>query len=67
MILNSQQRFRSEKHNVFTEEVNKIALNANDYKRTQSTDLLETHAYGTNEEIILEKRRIFVYQYNETT
>ena len=28
LILKSQQRFRSEKHNVFTEQVNKIALSA---------------------------------------
>ena len=26
LILKSQQRFRSETHNVFTEEINKIAL-----------------------------------------
>ena len=30
VILKSQQRFRSEKNNVFTEEVNKIASSAND-------------------------------------
>ena len=32
LILKSQQRFRSEKHNVFTEEVNKIAFSGDDYK-----------------------------------
>ena len=32
------QRFRSMKNNVFTEEVNKIALSANDNKRIQSSD-----------------------------
>ena len=31
-ILKPKQRFRSEKNNVFTEEINKIALSANDYK-----------------------------------
>ena len=31
-----KQRLRSEKHNVFTEEVNKIALSPNNNKRTQS-------------------------------
>ena len=31
LILKSQQRFKGKKHNVFTHEVNKIALSANDY------------------------------------
>ena len=30
IILRSQQRFRSDYHRVFTEEVNKIALSSND-------------------------------------
>ena len=33
LILKSQQRFKSKKHNVFTEAVNKIALSANNYKK----------------------------------
>ena len=32
IILKSQQRFKSEKHDVYTEEVNKIALSSNDDK-----------------------------------
>ena len=35
LILKSQQRFRGEKYNVFTEEVNKIALSPIDDKRIQ--------------------------------
>ena len=35
-ILKSQQRFKSEAHNVYTEEVNKIALSSNDDKRLQT-------------------------------
>ena len=31
-MLRSQQRLKSKKHNVFTEEVSKIALSANDGK-----------------------------------
>ena len=31
-IVKSKQRFRSKKNNVFTEEINKIALSANDYR-----------------------------------
>ena len=32
IILKSQQRFNSEAHNVYTEEVNKITLSSNDDK-----------------------------------
>ena len=35
----------NKRHNVFTEEANKIALYSNDDKRIQSTDSIETHAY----------------------
>ena len=34
-ILKAQQRFKSEGHNVFTEEINKIVLSSNDNKRMQ--------------------------------
>ena len=37
LILKSQQRFRSKKYNVFTEEINKIAFSANDYKRIRQS------------------------------
>ena len=33
LILKAQQKFKIEKHNVFTEKFNKIALNSNDDKR----------------------------------
>ena len=36
IILRSQQRFRSDHHTVYTEEVNKIALSSNDDKRIQN-------------------------------
>ena len=32
LLLKTRQRFRSEKHNVFTEEINKITLSLNDDK-----------------------------------
>ena len=40
-ILKTQQRFISEKHNIFTEEINKIALSSDDDKRMQSIDSIE--------------------------
>ena len=33
MLLKTQQKFKSERHNIFTEEVNKIALSSNEDKR----------------------------------
>ena len=47
-ILRSQLRFKSDLHNVYTEEVNKIALNSNDGKRLQTFDRITTYPYGTN-------------------
>ena len=51
LILKAQQRLRSEKHNIFTEEINKMALSLNDDKRMQSVDLMETYAHGTSKDL----------------
>ena len=48
IILKSQQRFKSDCHNVYTEEINKIALSSNDDKRLQTFDKITTHPHGTN-------------------
>ena len=45
LILKTQQRFKSETHNVFFKEINKIALSSDDDKRMKSTDSIETYAY----------------------
>ena len=47
-ILKSQLRFKNDHHNVYTEEVNKIALNSNDDKRLQTFDRITTYPCGTN-------------------
>ena len=47
-ILKSQQRFKSDYHNVYTEQINKIALSSNDDKRLQTFDKTATYPYGTN-------------------
>ena len=39
--------FRSKKHNILTEELNKTALNTNDGKRKESMDYKETYVYRT--------------------
>ena len=48
IILKSQQRFKSEGDNVYTEEVSKIALNSNDDKRLQTYDRITSYPYGTS-------------------
>ena len=47
IILKSQQRFKSERQNVYTEEINKIALSSNDDKRLQTYDRVTSYPYGT--------------------
>ena len=48
IILKSQQRFKSDCHNVYTEEINKIAPSNNDDKRLQTFAKITTSPYGTN-------------------
>ena len=48
IILKSQQIFRSDHHEVYTEEVNKIALSSYDDKRLQTFDKITTYPYETN-------------------
>ena len=57
IILNSHQRFKSEKHNVFTTEISKIAPSANDDKKIQSINSIGTHTYGTNKDIPCKKKK----------
>ena len=58
LILKSLQKFRVEKHNVFTEEVNKIALTDNDDKGMQSIYSIEIYTYEINEEKIHTKKKL---------
>ena len=46
VILKSQQRFISKKHNVYTENINKIALSNNDDQRIVSSDKITSYPYG---------------------
>ena len=48
IILKSRQRFKSEAHNVYTEEINKIVLSINDDKTLQTFDRTTSNPYGTN-------------------
>ena len=46
VILKSQQRFISKKHDIYTENINKIALSNNDNKRIVSSDKITSYRYG---------------------
>ena len=48
IILQSQQRFKSDYYNVYTERINKIALTSNVDKRLQTFDKITMYPYRTN-------------------
>ena len=58
LILKTQQIFNRKRHNVFTEKINKIALNSNDDKTMQSIDSIETYAHGTSKGLLYKKEEI---------
>ena len=43
IISKLQQRFKSDNQNVYTEQINKIALSSNDDKRLQTFDKITTY------------------------
>ena len=47
-ILISQQKLRSEAHNVYTEEINEIALSNNDDKKLPAFYKIISYPYGVN-------------------
>ena len=46
VILKSQQRFRSKGQDVYTENINKIALSSNDDKSLTALDKITSYPYG---------------------
>ena len=69
VILRSQQRFGSYNHDVYTEEVNKIALSNNHDKRLQTFDRITTYPYRMNafkickNEMLVKRKEIPVVMY----
>ena len=57
LLLKSQQRFKIERHNVFTEKIRKITLSSNDDKRMQSIYSVETYPYEMSKDIIWKKEK----------
>ena len=56
-ILKTHQRFETERDNVFTEEINKIALSLNDDEWIKSFDSIETHANWISKYLVSEKKQ----------
>ena len=50
-MLKPQQRFKSENHEVYTENINKIALSSNDDKRIVALDTITSYPYGYCSEV----------------
>ena len=46
VILKSQRRFKSKGHDVYTENINKIALSSNDDKRLTASDKITSYPDG---------------------
>ena len=59
-VYRSQERFKSFNHDMYTEEVNKIALSNNDDKRLQTFDGITTYPYGTNAFKVCESEMLMV-------
>ena len=57
LILKTYQRFKSKRHNIFTEETKKIFLSSDDDKRMQPINLIEMCAYGMNKNLVCKKEK----------
>ena len=62
ITLKSQQRFKSDCHNVYTEQINKILLSSNENKRLQTFDKIITYPYETNAFKVCESEMLSKYK-----
>ena len=53
VVFKSQQRFKSKGYDVYTENINKIALSSNDDKRLIALDKITSYPYGYKGKIVL--------------
>ena len=60
IILKTQRRSKSDHHEAYTEEVNKISLSSNDDKRLQTLDNTTTYPHGTNAFKVCESEMMIV-------
>ena len=63
IVLKSQQRFKSNHHNVYTEEIIKIALSGNDDKRLQTFNRVTIYPYGTNAFKVYENKMLEIKRF----
>ena len=59
-VYRSQERFKSYNHDVYTEEVNKIAWSSGHDKRIQAFYGIETYPYGTNAFKVCESEMLII-------
>ena len=59
-ILQSQQRFKSDHHDIYTEQINKIALRSDDDRRLQTFDKITTYPYETHNLKVCESEMMMV-------
>lgn len=52
VMLKTRQKFKSKKHNAFTEETHKFSVSSNDDKRFHLIDSVATYAYGANKDLL---------------
>ena len=57
-ILKSQQRFKSDCHNVYTEQIKRITLISNNAKRLQTLNKITTYPYGANTSKVCESEML---------
>ena len=62
IIVKSQQIFKSDYHNVYTEQINKIALRSNNDKRLQTFDKTTTYPYEANAFKVYESEMLSKYK-----
>ena len=62
IILKLQQKFKSDHHNIYTEQISKIALSSNNDKRLQTFDKITSYPYGTNVSKVCESEMLSKYK-----
>ena len=65
IILKPQQRFKSDHHEMYTEEVNKISLSSDDNKRLQTFGRVITYPHGPNIFIVCDGEMLKVCEVKE--